>query len=300
MLSEQKSINEELMGQMRQMQMQMKAMNQPGGSMQGGGNMGDYGRGGFANDDMGGYGNMSDYGGMGSGYGDGYGGGKMPQSFMGGRAMPYNMRVPKQPGDWDCPQCGNMNFAKRMRCNGPGGCSVERRPEFVRRGIEAPEGGPKQRRQGDWDCPKCQNINFSHRNRCNGKSSGVPCNLRKPEFEKFSVPFLRNKEMRQPGDWCCLRYLVSRIVNICFNILFLFRCGNINFPSRENCNKCEITKEDATNMEAYRYSPVTPSQSKQFNCQEGPQVFNKRIIKTLYFSKEGKKLGLSCAKLISS
>ena len=86
---------------------------------------------------------------------------------------------------------------------------------FMPGGTDMGPRGPEPR-QGDWDCPKCQNINFSHRNRCNGKSSGVPCNLRKPEFEKFSVPFLRNKEMRQPGDWCCLRYLVSRIVKICF------------------------------------------------------------------------------------
>merc|ERR1712106_582193 len=291
MLSEQKRINEELMGQMRQMQMQMKVMNQPSGGMHGGGNMGDYGRGGFANDDMGGYGNMSDYGGMGSGYGDGYGGGKMPQSFMGGRPMPYNMRVPKQPGDWDCPQCGNMNFAKRMKCNGPGGCSVERRPEFVRRGIEAPEGGPKQRRAGDWDCPqcgnmnyarrtqcnrkecdfekkdlddygsrmgmgmggfgmgagtsgmgmrgpeprpgdwdcpRCTNMNFSSRDICNGKMDGEACNLRKPEFDKYGVPHIRNKDLRKPGDWDC------------------FRCGNINFKIRTACNKCELPLDDAT------------------------------------------------------
>lgn len=371
MLSEQKRINEELMGQMRQMQMQMKVMNQGGGGLRGGMDDGDYGRGsgGYANDDMGGYGSMGDYGGMGSGYGAGYGGGKMPQSFMGGRPLPYNMRVPKQPGDWDCPQCGNMNFAKRMRCNGPGGCSVERRPEFVRRGIEAPEGGPKQRRPGDWDCPqcgnmnyarrtecngkdchfhklegmdgggmggdmgsgmvngmgsemvgmgnyfgggsggppmfsgsgdwscpkcnnlnyarrekcnrkecdfekkdlddyshgsrmgmggygagssgmghrgpeprpgdwdcpRCTNMNFSSREICNGKMEGEPCNLRKPDFDKYGVPHIRNKDLRKPGDWDC------------------FRCGNINFKIREACNKCELPLDEATNN-CYRES----------------------------------------------
>ena len=124
--------------------------------------------------------------GLGSGYGSGYGGGKVAPAWggmggmggfggmAGGRHMPYNMRVPKQPGDWDCPQCGNMNFAKRQVCNGPGGCSVERRPEFVRRGIETEEGGgPKNRRPGDWDCYKCGNMNYARRTECNTEDCQV-------------------------------------------------------------------------------------------------------------------------------
>ena len=61
---------------------------------------------------------------MGSGYEGGFGGGKMAGGMGGmsrGGGMPYNecnMRIPKQPGDWDCPKCGNMNFARRNDCNG--------------------------------------------------------------------------------------------------------------------------------------------------------------------------------------
>ena len=33
---------------------------------------------------------------------------------------PYkiNMLVPKELGEWDCPECGNLNWAKREKCNG--------------------------------------------------------------------------------------------------------------------------------------------------------------------------------------
>ena len=48
------------------------------------------------------------------------------------------------------PSGGDMNFARRLTCNGSN-CNVEKRPEFIRRGQEAPKGGPKQKMPGDWD-----------------------------------------------------------------------------------------------------------------------------------------------------
>jgi len=234
---EQKRINEELMAQMKQMQAEIIRLS-------GGGDCNSM---------------------MGTGYGEGFGGGKVGQSFLGGRPMPYG-RGPSAmgpgpgvenffgspggmmggggsgpSGDWHCPKCGNLNYERREHCN-MRDCDFEKKDlddysagmgGFRPRGSDMGPRGPEPR-PGDWDCPMCQNVNFSHRNRCNGKSSGVACNLRKPDFEKFGVSFLRNKEMRQTGDWACLR------------------CGNINFPSRENCNKCDISKEDATNDEAFR------------------------------------------------
>ena len=165
MLAEQRRINEELMGQMKQMQMSMRDMSTrmgPGG----GGGMGSS----RAGNMMGGMGGASrgfgggsggpwsdDFGGFGC-YDGGFGGGKMNErSQFGGRSIPYNTRIAKQQGDWDCPGCGNMNFARRMTCNGSN-CNVEKRPEFIRRGQEMPQGGgggPKQKMPGDWDCLRC-------------------------------------------------------------------------------------------------------------------------------------------------
>jgi len=235
---EQRRINEELMNTMKQMQAQIIRLSGEDGS-----------------------------GMMGSGYGDNFGGGKMGQSFLGGRSLPYARGPPGMAGsaiddffrpgnmvggsgkgdlgpgvDWYCPKCGNLNYARREQCN-MRDCDFEKKDlegygpgPGMRFPVMAPGGGPRgpEPRPGDWECPRCNNVNFSHRNRCNGKSNGVSCNLRKPEFEKFGVSRLRSNETRQPGDWAC------------------FRCGNLNFPSRENCNKCNIPKEEATNEEAFR------------------------------------------------
>ena len=98
MLQEQRRINEELMGQMRQMQMSMTDMrsHMAGGSGGSGGSGGGGGGGGGGGPVH----HQPEIGGFGSGYGGGYGGGKMPMSMYGGRSLPYNMRVPKHPGEY--------------------------------------------------------------------------------------------------------------------------------------------------------------------------------------------------------
>ena len=94
MLQEQRKINDELMSQMREMQMTMQDMRtRVGGSRGGADNYDERPR------DQG-------FSSFGSGYGEGgFGGGKMFSPFMSGmsgsRSTPYNNRVAKHEGDWD-------------------------------------------------------------------------------------------------------------------------------------------------------------------------------------------------------
>merc|ERR1719320_697207 len=61
-------------------------------------------------------------------------------------------------------------------------------------GMRGPEPRP-----GDWDCPRCTNMNFSSRDVCNGKMDGEPCNLRKPDFDTYGAPHIRNKDSGNQG-----------------------------------------------------------------------------------------------------
>ena len=64
---------------------------------------------------------------------------------------------------------------------------------------------------------------------------GISCRGRKtwacrgePKFEQYGVALVKSRDIKKPGDWNC------------------FRCGNINFKIREECNKCQLAKEEAT------------------------------------------------------
>ena len=86
----------------------------------------------------------------------------------------------RKAGDWDCPDCGFMNFASRSQCfkcgagGGGGGDAGTRdrggfdlrdaRPRYDDRGRENRDGADL--RPGDWRCPSCNFANFASRTEC--------------------------------------------------------------------------------------------------------------------------------------
>jgi len=93
----------------------------------------------------------------------------------GGRYSTRGLRsIERRQGDWDCPQCNELNFAARnvcRKCNAP-------RPEHL--GV----GG----RPGDWVCFKCGDLNFASRTIC--RKCGRP---NSPPREHSQSPKLTEK-----------------------------------------------------------------------------------------------------------
>ncbi|KAL3147279.1 hypothetical protein ABBQ32_002769 [Trebouxia sp. C0010 RCD-2024] len=118
---------------------------------------------------FGGGGGGGSYGGDGGG---GFGGGG------GGAPRPKEAR----PGDWPCPNCNNICFASRDKCNrcdtpkppGAGGGGFGGGGRGGGRPQAAPQGPAGLFSPEDWTCPGCANRNWARRNTCN------QCNTPKP------------------------------------------------------------------------------------------------------------------------
>nr|CAD1832642.1 unnamed protein product [Ananas comosus var. bracteatus] len=102
-------------------------------------------------------------------------------------------------GDWLCPNCNFLNFARNLRC------------------LECKENGPKrvdfgnaEMKLGDWTCPECQFMNFARNKKC------------------FRCLEPRPKRPLNPGEWECpsCDYLNFRRNKVCL------KC-NCNRPEEE-------------------------------------------------------------------
>eukprot|EP01053_Blabericola_migrator_P008373 Blabericola_migrator_1__8372@NODE_435_length_8501_cov_292_016244_g341_i0_p4_GENE_NODE_435_length_8501_cov_292_016244_g341_i0NODE_435_length_8501_cov_292_016244_g341_i0_p4_ORF_typecomplete_len312_score32_37zfRanBP/PF00641_18/2_8e12zfRanBP/PF00641_18/1_6e09DUF35_N/PF12172_8/0_1DUF35_N/PF12172_8/0_63DUF35_N/PF12172_8/6_8e02DZR/PF12773_7/0_25DZR/PF12773_7/0_032Cytochrom_c3_2/PF14537_6/3_3Cytochrom_c3_2/PF14537_6/83zincribbon_6/PF10005_9/0_92zincribbon_6/PF10005_9/66zinc_ribbon_11/PF11682_8/4zinc_rib len=99
-------------------------------------------------------------------------------------------------GDWQCVSCGNVNFAKRTRCNKCGDLKPKVQANPAETAEPAPtspvtgdvnSGDPGARgtgpaaglfKKGDWTCTSCGNVNWARRDRCN------LCIALKPSLQK--------------------------------------------------------------------------------------------------------------------
>ncbi|KAL9166664.1 hypothetical protein ABFS82_05G045200 [Erythranthe guttata] len=87
--------------------------------------------------------------------------------------------VPMKQGDWICPKCKFLNFARNVKCLK---CNVFFE-ERLKKLAEEQEDLPLKK--GDWKCDKCKFLNFARNTRC------LQCQEKPP------------KRQLNPGEWEC-------------------------------------------------------------------------------------------------
>ncbi|CAL5186665.1 unnamed protein product [Lathyrus oleraceus] len=120
-----------------------------------------------------------------------------PLSF---RADMLSKHVEMKRGDWTCPKCNFMNFARNMKCLN---CEEDRPNNIDPPAIEMKE--------GDWTCSECSFLNFSRNIKC------LKCQAEGP---KRANRLNMNEVQMKKGDWTCPQ------------------CGFMNYASNVKCLKC--------------------------------------------------------------
>ncbi|KAJ3672909.1 hypothetical protein LUZ60_006283 [Juncus effusus] len=155
--------------------------------------------------------------------------------------------VEMKKGDWMCPKCDILNFARNMRCfkcneNGPKTVenNVEMKPgdwtcpkcEFLnfsrnRECFRCEEPHQRELNFGEWECPECNYVNFRRNTACR------KCNCERPEGTgdvqsdgtgrvQFEKP--RHQLERNLGEWDCPK------------------CNYVNFKRNVVCRKCDCER----------------------------------------------------------
>ncbi|CAA7401392.1 unnamed protein product [Spirodela intermedia] len=114
-----------------------------------------------------------------------------------GKQPPPQFSALMKQGDWICPKCDFLNFAKNVKCLRCNGISQDK----IRKFKEEYEHLPLKK--GDWICDKCNFLNFAKNPRC------LQCE-EKPSARRLN-----------PGEWECAS---CNYVNFRKNMLCL-KCG---------------------------------------------------------------------------
>ncbi|KAM7270037.1 hypothetical protein ACFE04_029251 [Oxalis oulophora] len=103
------------------------------------------------------------------------------------------IKVPMKPGDWNCPECKFLNFARNIRCLKCDGLFEERLSQLRADQEHLPL------KKGDWICNKCYFLNFARNTKC------FQCKEKPPKREL------------NPGEWECesCNYLNFRRNMVC-------------------------------------------------------------------------------------
>eukprot|EP00930_Biecheleria_cincta_P044536 TRINITY_DN30643_c0_g1_i1.p1 TRINITY_DN30643_c0_g1~~TRINITY_DN30643_c0_g1_i1.p1 ORF type:complete len:523 (+),score=87.49 TRINITY_DN30643_c0_g1_i1:72-1640(+) len=152
-----------------------------------------------------------------------FGGGAKGQ----GRGVQQQKAVSRKPGDWDCLNCGSMQFAKNVQCRdcGEPNPDVEGSRAAMQAGI-ANNANIYESREGDWYCPKCGDLQFAKNRQCRkcGEKNPDPAAQPVPGSMLRALPAFHGHgaagAAEKPGDWYCNN------------------CGDLQFARNLQCRKC--------------------------------------------------------------
>merc|ERR1711865_902229 len=164
-----------------------------------------------------------------------------------------------RPGDWNCSQCSNHNFAYRVECNKckapKDNATQELQPPPGQQAYNQQGGGQQGGYPNDWLCGSCGNDNFARRTECNKCQQP-----RDPNSKLVEPPSQQGGYGQQQGgygqqgggqqggyanDWLC------------------DSCGNDNFARRTECNKCKQPRGPNSKL------VEPPSQQGGYGQQQG-------------------------------
>lgn len=113
-----------------------------------------------------------------------------------------------RPGDWSCPSCGDLQFARNETCRR---CGTQRSEEDALAAKAALEALALTMRPGDWICSRCNDHVFARHESCRRCSTPKPPNVE---------PAPLRVQVARDGDWNC------RV------------CGDLQFGRNIVCRRC--------------------------------------------------------------
>jgi len=123
----------------------------------------------------------------------------------------------EKPGDWYCPACGDLQFAKNVKCRKCGTANPD--PE-TSAALSSSNGNGIIEKPGDWYCPGCNDLQFAKNAKCRKCGTPNPDPKACMEIAKANgMSSGRSAEMK-PGDWYCTA------------------CGDLQFAKNAQCRKC--------------------------------------------------------------
>lgn len=140
-----------------------------------------------------------------------------------------------KPGDWNCPACGDLQFARNTACRRCGAANPLGDLMAAASSARAPAPNAELR-PGDWICPRCNDHVFARNEACRRCSTPRPSSAEMAAQAGSSSRGGGGKgdSNMKPGDWRCPS------------------CKDMQFARNSVCRMCNTPKPDEGSRERSR------------------------------------------------